>query len=388
MAAPAQNQLSARELQALVADNPIFADFNAAQFETMLSIVEGIRRVEAGVFLLREGDRADTLFIIQTGRFEVVKREEQGEQLHRLATLGPGMSIGEIALLDRGPRSASVRALVGGTVLVIPIRAFERVTAADAQMKIALGHQLARRLRTINEVAVCSLRDRLHEALIRAEMGRLMCRLLIGTCLYMYALGVTIWLQQYLPSTTPISIVILLAFATSLFINIKTSSFPANAYGFNTRNWQVAVKEALLFSLPVAGLIVLAKAIMIHSIPALADEPLFDLYRSKHVSLPVAGLLLLAYTVFAPVQEVIARAVQSALMLYLRGRFRVVLAILVSTMLFSATHLHTSLALALEVFPLGLFWGWLYLRNPTLIGVSLSHILLGQFAFFAVGIPD
>ncbi len=317
-----------------------------------------------------------------------MKGEEDGDHLHRVATLGPGMSIGEIALLDRGPRSASVRALDDASVLVIPIREFERVAAADAQMKIALVHEVARRLRTTNEVAVCSLRERLQEALIRDEMGRLMCRLLIGSCLYMYALGVTLWLQQYLPSTTPISIVILAAFATSLSVNIKTSSFPASAYGFTTRNWQVAVKEALLFSLPVAGLIVLAKAIMIHSVPAMAGEPLFDLYRSKQVSASIEALLLLAYTVFAPVQEMIARAVQSALMLYLRGRFRVVLAILVSTMLFSATHLHTSPALALEVFPLGLFWGWLYLRNPTLIGVSLSHILLGPFAFYVVGVPD
>jgi hypothetical protein len=214
-----------------------------------------------------------------------------------------------------------------------------------------------------------------------------MCRLLIGSCLYMYALGVTVWLEQFLPSTTPISIAIMLAFLISLFINIRTSSFPASAYGFTTRTWQPAVKEAILFSLPVALLIVLAKWIMIQSAPDMAGDSLFGSHRPEPVSAPIAVLLALAYFLFVPVQEMIARTAQSALMLYLQGRFRVPLAILVSTMLFSVTHMHASMTLALEVFPLGLFWGWLYLRNPTLIGVSLSHILLAMFAFDIVGIP-
>jgi len=43
--------------------------------------------------------------------------------------------------------------------------------------------------------------------------------------------------------------------------------------------------------------------------------------------------------------------------------------------------------LAVIVFPLGLFWEWLYDRNPTLIGVIVSHVALGLLGLFIVGFP-
>jgi CRP-like cAMP-binding protein len=385
--------LSAAALKALVADNPTFDRFDADQFESLRHVVREVRQIEAGGDLLHEGDLADSIFIIETGRFEVLKKEEEdGLRVHGIAVLRPGMSVGEIALLDAGARSATVRALEPARVLVIPIAALEPGAEPPLPiglaMKLALGRELARRLRIGNEVTVRSLRAALRESEIRASMGRLMCRLLIGATLYMFALGFILQIKPYLATTTPISVVILLAFATSCIVNIKTSGFPASAYGFNTRNWRGAVEEAILLSLPVAALMVLAKAIMIHTVPAMAGLPLLDLARSSPLGGWIGVLAITTYALFVPVQEVIARSVQSAMMLYLRGRFRVALAILLAALLFSATHLHTSLGMAVAVFPLGLFWGWLYWRNPTLIGVTLSHLLLGLFAFRVVGFPS
>jgi membrane protease YdiL (CAAX protease family) len=34
----------------------------------------------------------------------------------------------------------------------------------------------------------------------------------------------------------------------------------------------------------------------------------------------------------------------------------------------------------------GLFWGWLYSRHRTLIGVTISHILIGAWIFYFVGV--
>jgi membrane protease YdiL (CAAX protease family) len=79
--------------------------------------------------------------------------------------------------------------------------------------------------------------------------------------------------------------------------------------------------------------------------------------------------------------------IQSSMMMFLRSRHRVSMSIFMSTLLFSATHLHTGFIFAAAVFPMGLFWGWLYSRHPTLVGVVCSHLLIGIWAVFVVSFP-
>jgi CRP-like cAMP-binding protein len=380
------------ELRQLVAGNALFNKLEPGELESLLAIVKETRRIGKDTFLVSEGDEADEIFIVKEGSFEVLKKEEDRDITHRLAVLGPGMSIGEVSLLDAMPRSASVRATEDSAVLVISIRDLESLSQAhvsvDVRMKINLAYEMGRRLRHTNEVTVRTLRENLEEAETRAEMGRFMSRVLIGTCLYMFALGAMKALAQFLPDTTMVTVPILLAFAVGLFINIKSSIYPASAYGFTTKNWRPAVKEAILFSLPVVALIIGVKLVLIHTMPHLEGAPVFDFYQSKGVSLTTGLLAALAYSIFAPIQEMIARSgMQSSFQMFLTGKYKTVVAIFLSTLLFSSTHLHVSFTLAVLVFPLGLFWGWLYSRQPTLIGVTISHVVLGLFGLFVVGFP-
>ena len=378
------------EFRQLLLGNALFQGLSAQQLDSLLGIVKETRELQPHEFIVTEGDEAKDIFIVKEGRFEVLKKEEDSDDVHRLAVLDAGMTIGEVSLLDSGPRSASVRALEKASVLVISIADIDRFSQAekpvDLQMKINLAYELGRRLRTTNETTVRTLREKLNEAETRAEMGRFMGRVLIGTCLYMFALGATKALATYLPDTTIVSIPILIAFAIALYVNIKTSIYPASAYGFNTDNWQEAVKEALLYSLPLAVLIVVVKWLLTLTYPPMQGLPVFDLYRSKGFS--VVGILAstFAYSCFAPIQEMIARSgMQSSFQMFLSGKHKTATSIFLSTLLFSSTHLHVSLQLAMLVFPLGLFWGWLYSRHPTLIGVSVSHVCLGLFGLFVVG---
>jgi len=380
------------EIRQLIAGNSLFRKFTDQHVSRLLDLIHEIRPVADGEFLVREGDEADEMYIVKGGAFEVVKAEAGSEGHHRLAIIGPGMSIGEVALFDQGARSASIRALGDSSVLVLRINDLKMLSDIDqsaaAQMNINLAEEMSQRLRATNEVTVEALQAQLAESETRAEMGRFMSRVLIGTCLYMFALGAIKALSQYLPDTTMVTVPILLAFAIALLINIKLSIFPASSYGFTTHNWQLALKEAVLFSLPVAALIIGAKWLLTLYMPHLQGAPIFDLYQSKGVSLQMGLVAALAYMVFAPIQEMIARSgMQSSFQMFLTGKHKTTVSIFVSTLLFSSTHLHVSLALALLVFPLGLFWGWLYARNPTLIGVTVSHVLLGLFGLFVVGFP-
>lgn len=74
-------------------------------------------------FIIREGEEGDCLYIIYKGRVEVVRELLTG-RYERLAALGDGDTFGEIALLQHGPRTRSVRAIVETTLLALRYEAF------------------------------------------------------------------------------------------------------------------------------------------------------------------------------------------------------------------------------------------------------------------------
>ena len=86
-------------------------------------------RVLAGDWLLREGDEADDLYVVVRGRLRVVARS--GGEERTLRVLGPGASIGELALLTGAPRSASVQAVRDSTLLRLPRGPFVELLERD-----------------------------------------------------------------------------------------------------------------------------------------------------------------------------------------------------------------------------------------------------------------
>jgi signal transduction histidine kinase len=71
-----------------------------------------------GETLFEEGDRGDKAYIIKEGGLEIIKQAGDREML--LAVRGESAVIGELALLEEGPRSATVRARVPTTLIIIP----------------------------------------------------------------------------------------------------------------------------------------------------------------------------------------------------------------------------------------------------------------------------
>lgn len=81
---------------------------------------------EPGEVVFEEGDSGDSLFMILSGEVEVVKRFADGPVV--VGELGPGEYFGEMALLGRHPRSATVRARSALDVLVLPGADFSALT--------------------------------------------------------------------------------------------------------------------------------------------------------------------------------------------------------------------------------------------------------------------
>jgi CRP-like cAMP-binding protein len=61
----------------------------------------------AGEIVFHEGDAGDSIFVILSGSVRIYRCDQDGHELN-LASSGPGAFFGEVALLDGGPRSASV----------------------------------------------------------------------------------------------------------------------------------------------------------------------------------------------------------------------------------------------------------------------------------------
>ena len=99
-------------------------------------------RVEAGEWLFREGEPGDAMFVVYTGRLEVVD-EESGEVVRQL---GRGDALGELALLTEQPRSASVRAARPTDVLSLGREDFTELLATSPALSLALNRVLAGQL--------------------------------------------------------------------------------------------------------------------------------------------------------------------------------------------------------------------------------------------------
>jgi len=110
------------------------------------------RVYEDGEVIVRQGDAADCMFVVQSGEVDVlVTRDEKEIQLRRL---GKGEVIGEISLFDREVRSATVRAHGRARLLTIDRDTFMSRVHEDPTLAFHIVKTLARRIRELSEEIV------------------------------------------------------------------------------------------------------------------------------------------------------------------------------------------------------------------------------------------
>jgi CRP/FNR family transcriptional regulator, cyclic AMP receptor protein len=110
---------------------------------------------EAGHVLFREGDEANTMFLVIGGEVEVMKRSRAGIDA-RVAVLGPGDWFGEMSIVDIQPRSATVRMLAPGRLVRITSADFDALYRSDlksyAIIVLNMARELSRRLRVADGI--------------------------------------------------------------------------------------------------------------------------------------------------------------------------------------------------------------------------------------------
>lgn len=98
-----------------------------------------------GQVLFKKGDRGDQLYIIKSGQVAI------GDGNHVFETLSVGGILGEMALVDEQPRSATARALTQAEVIPIDQRRFLFLVQQTPFFAIRVMQVMCARLRTMNE---------------------------------------------------------------------------------------------------------------------------------------------------------------------------------------------------------------------------------------------
>jgi CRP/FNR family cyclic AMP-dependent transcriptional regulator len=131
------------------------------------------RHLKAGEVLFFAGEPGDGCYQLKQGLLKVVVTSAQGEE-RILAMLAPGAIVGELAMLDGGPRSATVLAVRDCELSFISRAAFERRTIRHPEIYQHLIKILATRLRETDETmaATCFLTVKARLARALLELGQ------------------------------------------------------------------------------------------------------------------------------------------------------------------------------------------------------------------------
>ncbi len=102
------------------------------------------REFAAGDVLFHEGDPGDQMFVIQSGAIRITKMIASEERV--IAMLGAGEFLGEMAILNNKPRTATATIVETTRCLVIEARTLETMVARNAEIAMRLIKKLAKRL--------------------------------------------------------------------------------------------------------------------------------------------------------------------------------------------------------------------------------------------------
>jgi CRP-like cAMP-binding protein len=352
------------------------------------------RTYAPGEYLLREGEPDRFVYVLVAGRALLVKNTSLGGPPSRIGELRVGDTIGELKIVDPRPSTASVVADTPLTVVAIDLGVFERdegVAGARALVWRNVGQILAERLQRTSVTGADAIHRELEESEARAYAARF---IVFMFCMFgVFELAVSaVTLLPRRPPDSILSFVFIVWTVIPVVLSLRGSPFTLASYGLTwRRGWHQAL-WALICTTPALALLLVLKVALMETVPSMAARPLFDLaalFAGRPFDWGFFALAAFLYAVHTPIQEFVARAgLQGSLQHFLRvppghADWR---AIVISNLVFASAHTYLGFWFAIAAFASGLFWGWLFARQGSLIAPIVSHLAIGYWAIFALGI--
>jgi CRP/FNR family transcriptional regulator len=131
----------------------LFSTLNKKELQELTKSCQE-RSYPAGTTIFSQGDTGVGLYVLKSGKVRVIRANNPDRAETELAVVGPGDVLGEMALLDDLPRSASVVAIDDVTALLLPIWEFRSILRSHPDIALKLLAVLSRRLRKVEATIV------------------------------------------------------------------------------------------------------------------------------------------------------------------------------------------------------------------------------------------
>jgi len=165
MAPPALSRTAKRDI---LAATPMFASLSRPDLDRLAELASE-RRVTKDAVLMRKGDADCALLILVHGRLRAGATSPEGREV-TLGMIEPGAVLGEIALLDGGPRSLDVAAMADSLLLIVDRPSFLPFLKQRPELMFRVMEVLCGRLRrnsvTFEDLATAPLCTRLARLLL------------------------------------------------------------------------------------------------------------------------------------------------------------------------------------------------------------------------------
>jgi CRP-like cAMP-binding protein len=378
---PARDAERRRAAASLLEEHPLSAGLGRDLVRQMVERAE-LRTYAPGETILAEGVESQALILLVEGKADVCKVDEASASEHVLNSVARGDVIGEMSFFQGVPASASVRARETLAALVLERSVVSRETLGAAYDRIRgnVALLLMDRQRALSDRQIAILRRSQQQEKERREFGVFFSVIVILVGIDHAVAEISRDPRVDVTSQT-FSWGALLFFALPLIFFVAFTRQPLSVFGLSLRGWRRSLLEGLLLSLPLALLAVAGKWAFQQLGWIDAGGPFFTTRSFRDSALLLPGLpgiligrvqgLLHHFT-----QELLMRGIVQGSLQRLYARPSPLPAILATSSIFATAHMFISLPFALITFVGGCFFGWVYSRHQTLLGVTLLHFLL------------
>lgn len=374
----------------------IFSSLTQQECQQLLAIAH-VEQVASNTLIIEQNNPCQAIYIVLAGKINVEISRQDKTTKTILAEHGKGALVGGYGLVGLDMTTADVVTVTPSHLLRIDYDQLKN--SLPETLVIKLQAIIARSLTLdIKQSNTKLLREeQLRFALIKEKLVQ--CYFFIGMvallCLYTISLGALKGLSAWLGSSTPVSAGLLVLQTVAVIYLLLSNQRVLRDYGCNLINWRDNLIDMLKTTLPFLLLLLGLKYVYLHLILGLHHLPLihpqsYDLPFSYGIN-SYYWVYLILYVSLIPFQEFLCRGATQTTVIKIFGtdsRVKIFICLLLPNLVFWVWHVHLSVMFGFISFVSGIYWSWLYLRQKSLLGPICSHMLIGVFVLFVMGVGD
>ena len=340
-----------------------------------------------GDIIIKEGHIGRNIYFLAQGEVSIKKDNLT------ISKKTAGDYFGFMSIVDSTKRSADVIADTEVITYTIDKDDLNELDNANIQLSLLsyhIRHQQST-VRSMNDSVVSEMKEKLATAQTSLFASRFFAVIILGLVSYQFLLGTFIEFTELSHDRELMRVMnpmLMIVIGAAALLKAYKSPYSLSEYGLNLNNWKKNLTEAILWSVAFITVLVITKWLTITYTDFIDRKILIDTNDiDSFDSTSQVIFFYILYALLSPVQEFIARGViQGSLINFLNGKHKATIAIVLSNLMFSGFHIHLDMRFAILTLIPGIFWGFMYNRQKSLLGVSISHILIGLFVFMFMGL--